>query len=795
MALVAWYPLDKDLKNYGVSENGTDLDSTGVTTNDNGKLGKCFYFQKQNSLQNKIYFKELDGAKIFSFGCWINFDKDNVDWAKAIFLETSSDNEDDNTIHNGIRFECAYASTENSQFGVYDYPSYHHIMKGNNIGAKNTITPPNEWHHFMFVANGKNCYFYKDGIIIGNCEQEQTGYLTGNFWAGGQNNPDFPCHCYMNDLRIYNHALSQSEVQEIYRSLILKYSFDKPIENPVISEVNITNLTGCLNGGNNQCRIIGKIPYNKDYLISDKYLTISFDLTINDLLSVEGEESLGAITLQEHSIINGVDKWSSLINSDRELDGRVSKIAEFSDRRQINLTTNGTYHISRTYKILNGEQYSNVINVELRFDYIVGGTASVSNFKVVLGKKEILSDGTDGVLYDESGFGHSAKVISSTNFLPALYYSTESKIGEGCYQSMTKTDSGDETYGVVQTLDIFNEIPEISIAFWLYVPETDNNTGDNTILGYSANAENYAIWIRRNDLTLCLTLYHVTVSLSNLQRNMWHYIVVTAQKQGDFKVYLNGELKSSKSNISGTDWENAYLTIGDLRNGRGLDLDGKIDDLKIYATILDEEYIKKEYKERTKIDNNGNIYCNELIEINDDNNIFSFNNITNYRELPNIEESFFDKNSLLITSTEGTESARYFRVRMKFSAGTYKVFRTYNIIGDNYTNTTGRFHISKIDWSQNFIELYPNDYYGTITFTEDTDVYVTFVASENDSNTDKIVVQYSLYIYPDENQEIQETKILGNGQVEGYNLKEEDEKLTKIYNKQRTIQTETLYEY
>lgn len=792
MALVAWYPLDKDLKNYGVSENGTDLDSTGVTTNDNGKLGKCFYFQKDGSTINN-YLEELNGAKIFSFGCWVNVEENNQDWGKILFFQATKEGETPS--YYGLRLESAYSSTENAQIGIYGTTTEKHYIMEKDIGSKNEVTSVNEWHHFTFVADGDNCYFYKDGIIIGNCKQESSGYLTGYFNVGCQIGGSFPCHCYMNDLRIYNHALSQSEVQEIYRSLILKYSFDKPIENPVISEVNTTNLTGCLNGGNNQCRIIGKIPYNKDYLISDKYLTISFDLTINDLLSVEGEESLGAITLQEHSIINGVDKWSSLINSDRELDGRVSKIAEFSDRRQINLTTNGTYHISRTYKILNGEQYSNVINVELRFDYIVGGTASVSNFKVVLGKKEIFSDGTDGVLYDESGFGHSAKVISSTNFLPALYYSTESKIGEGCYQSMTKTDSGDEIYGVVQTLDIFNEIPEMSISFWLYVPETDNNTGDNTILGYSANAENYAIWIRRNDLTLSLTLYHVTVSLSNLQRNMWHYIVVTAQKQGDFKVYLNGELKSSKGNISGTDWEDAYLTIGDLRNGRGLDLDGKIDDLKIYATILDEEYIKKEYKERTKIDNNGNIYCNELIEINDDNNIFSFNNITNYRELPNIEESFFDKNSLLITSTEGTESARYFRVRMKFSAGTYKVFRTYNIIGDNYTNTTGRFFISKIDWSQNFVMLNRNDNYKTMTLAEDTDTYITFVASEKDSNVDEITVQFLIYIYSDSNQEIQETKIFENGEIKTYNLKETNEKQAKIYNKQKTVQAETLYEY
>ena len=524
MALVAWYPLNEDLRNNG--DSSFDLTNRYGIGYVSGKLGKSAAINYNPLQANNSPFKN---TTTYSICGWIYLDllgltqtiicsRTTIGYGLALFVLTS----------NKIRIDASI--DKNSFQWTTDY-----------------VFEAGKWTHFTVTNdNGKLSYYINgelkqthiitsttqyigDYMTIGASSESNTVLGNNNFFKGR-----------MNDLRIYDHALSQSEIQEIYRSLILKYSFDKPIENPVISEVNTTNLTGCLNGGNNQCRIIGKIPYNKNYLISDKYLTISFDLTINDLLSVEGEESLGAITLQEHSIINGVDKWSSLINSDRELDGRVSKIAEFSDRRQINLTTNGTYHISRTYKILNGEQYSNVINVELRFDYIVGGTASVSNFKVVLGKKEILSDGTDDVLYDESGFGHNAKVIGSTNFLPALYYSTESKIGEGCYQSITKTGSGDETYGVIQTLNTFDEIPEISIAFWLYVPETDNNTGDNTILGYSANAENYAIWIRRNDLTLYLTLYHVTVSLSNLQRNMWHYIVVTAQKQGDFKVYLNG---------------------------------------------------------------------------------------------------------------------------------------------------------------------------------------------------------------------------------------------------------------
>lgn len=276
---------------------------------------------------------------------------------------------------------------------------------------------------------------------------------------------------------------------------------------------------------------------------------------------------------------------------------------------------NGLYHIERCYKIVDASQYSQNVSVEIRSDYLTNGSIMISNFKAVLGKKEIISDGTDGILYDESGFGHNAKVSGSTNFLPALYYSTDSKIGEGCYQSRTKTDNGENTYGLIKTSEIFYEIPEISIAFWLYVPESDNNTGDNTIIGCSANAENYGIWIRRKDVSLTVNLYHISLSSQiKLKRNAWQYIVVTAQKQGDLKIYIDGELSAEKHNISGIDWEDAYFTIGDLRNERGLSFDGKIDDLKVYATILNEDYIKNEYKERAKVDNVGNFYCKYISE-------------------------------------------------------------------------------------------------------------------------------------------------------------------------------------
>lgn len=734
-----------------------------------GKLGKSAVVSSNSLQANSSPFKN---TTTYSVCGWIYLDslgvthtivcsRTNIGYGLSILIVTS----------NKLRIDASIDTTSLQWTTDYSFKA-------------------GEWTHFAVVNDGGKLSYYINGEfkqtkIVTSTTQHIGNYMT--IGASSENNTVLGNNNYfkgkMNDLRIYDHALSQSEIQEIYRSLILKYSFDTPIEDPKISTAKTVNIDSYLDGGINRCPTIGTIIYSKDYVVDNEYITLSFDLTIEDLKAVEGQ--MGKMKLQEFTVISGENKWSTLINTG---------IGSTNGTSEIDLTKNGTYHIVKSYQWTDTSRYSSNWAVQLRLDYILGGTATISNFKAVLGKKEILSDGTGGILYDESGFGHNATVMGSSNFLPTIYYSTDAKIGEGCYQSKTITDGGENTYGVVRTSKIFDEVPEISISFWLYVPEIDNNTGDNTILGCSPNAENYGIWIRRNGVSLVSTLYHTSLPPTTLQRDKWHYIVVTAQKQGDLKVYLDGELNQSKNNIVGVDWESAYLTIGDLRYNRGLKLDGKIDDLKIYATVLDEIYIKKMYQERVKVDNNGNMSCGELIEVKD-NNIFSFDNVTNYRELPNIKDAFFDNNSLIITSTNGAENPRYFRVRMRFSAGKYKVFRIYNVISDNYTSTTGRFHISKSDWSQSFININPNDNYKTMTLAEDTDTYITFVASEKDSNVDEITVQFLIYIYSDSNQEIQETKIFENGEIKTYNLKETNEKQAKIYNKQKTVQAETLYEY
>ena len=596
--MIAWYPFNGNISNNG--DENFDLESSTPNLNYSlGKIGNSITFNGNYLKAKKSPFKN---TTTYSICGWVYLD--NIEDTQTIICS-----------RNGIGFGL-------SIFVIGSKLRFDASVDGNpSQWTTNYIFEAKKWTHFVVENdNGKLCYY------INGEKQQQTKTITptteyiGNYMSIGASsgnetwigNGNF-LKGMINDLRIYDNILSQSEIQDIYHTLITKYTFDTPTENPMISTAGTENISYLLNGEVNQCSTIGQIAYNKNYFVDNNYFTVSFDLTIKDVIS--NDSNSGYISLQEHTAINGAEKWNTIMNTDYEINKKSNRFGNFLGDKEVLLSTNGTYHFVRTYKLKNTSIYSSVVYVQVRCDYLNGGTMFVSNFKVNLGKKEILSDGTEGILYDESGHGYNCQLIGNSSTLYPLLYSTESKIGEGCYQSVTKVENEDSFYRAFEGLTQFYVVPEISISFWLYVPETDNNTEDNSILGCSADYSNYGIWIRRNGTALHVTIYNV--ALENpiiLTRGKWQYIVVTAQKQGGIKVYLDGVLYSSKNNISGVNWENAFLIIGDIRKNRVLSFDGKIDDLRIYATILDDNFIKKLFREREKIDKMNNFYCNQITE-------------------------------------------------------------------------------------------------------------------------------------------------------------------------------------
>ena len=70
MALQVWLPLDGDLRNQGLSP--VTITNSGATVDNNGKIGKCYYFGGQNQITFPSQsWMSMKPANHFSVFCWV----------------------------------------------------------------------------------------------------------------------------------------------------------------------------------------------------------------------------------------------------------------------------------------------------------------------------------------------------------------------------------------------------------------------------------------------------------------------------------------------------------------------------------------------------------------------------------------------------------------------------------------------------------------------------------------------------------------------------------------------------
>ncbi len=73
----------------------------------------------------------------------------------------------------------------------------------------------NKWQHFVYTYNGTQGRFYKNGVLIAGPKTQTAPTAWGGLNIGGINTA-YSLHGSLDDVRIYNRALSASEVQQLY---------------------------------------------------------------------------------------------------------------------------------------------------------------------------------------------------------------------------------------------------------------------------------------------------------------------------------------------------------------------------------------------------------------------------------------------------------------------------------------------------------------------------------------------------------------------------------------------------
>lgn len=126
------------------------------------------------------------------------------------------------------------------------------------LTAKMFPIDDNRWHDIILTKENNTIYIYLDGVYQN--KKDVTGDINIGI-GGGSNSWD----CYLQDIRIYDYALSQAEINEYSRALVVHY----PLQG---NELNPSVLKDVSGFGNDMQRYGGSSSYDNNSPRADKSL-------------------------------------------------------------------------------------------------------------------------------------------------------------------------------------------------------------------------------------------------------------------------------------------------------------------------------------------------------------------------------------------------------------------------------------------------------------------------------------------------------------------------------------------
>lgn len=207
MSLQVWLPLTKDLRNQGLGN--VTIDNSGATFETNGKLGGCY-----NLTGGPIVLSNLSNPTEISVAFWF---KRTANTGTRQFMFTA---------WNGVT--CELTTDGKPTFAVYrsSYPTI--------VG--DVITTSTGWVHYCGTfSTTKGMKLYINGSLVGS--DSNTAAIVWNTTTGqiGKFSSYASMSAQMNDFRIYDHCLSETEVKRLAQGLVLHY----PLNNNGLGNENL----------------------------------------------------------------------------------------------------------------------------------------------------------------------------------------------------------------------------------------------------------------------------------------------------------------------------------------------------------------------------------------------------------------------------------------------------------------------------------------------------------------------------------------------------------------------------
>ena len=609
MALQIWCPFTSDTRQQGLGDISIPISASQGSIVTNGKLGKCLKTTATGNIET-TYIPDLNNSN-YSIGGWFKFNKSELQTALSNLDYTSIKtyaigNLIGNNSFGGLGL-CWNSNDMYASSRVFNRLDIFGCLRTSSAGVQNVgtiIVDFDVWMHIFLVFDKihKTLSLYKNGSLIQS--KTITDFSDGvsrklyiNYSAVTAGNGPGACiPFYMNDFRLYNHALSPKEIEILSRGLVAHYPLN--------------------NNGGGQPNL-----YDFESVASKWKVTTGAELTLVDAIDDIYGNVLKITTpssVSSERIYRGVSNvWKADTNFTVSFLAKASKPAVMKiERSRTDYAPDVT--VGTTWK-----RYSTVIPCSAT---TTGGalgiqtsTASadiyITQIKLELGDKATAYQpgvgdshyvplGYDSTTeYDVSGYGYNGTKNGTIAYLtdtPRYNVSTNIK--------------GASSYIKIPNLTTTGFSNSYSFAWWGKVPSYQGYMMWGFSDGQRLNGIfNGNLWNTGDGASNPLYVPGTTTQVTVPTTNTWHHFVMTGDGT-TCKVYQDGVLwgqaKTYKS-ISGTTiyingWDaGTSYTYGDYQ----------MSDVRIYATALSATQVAELYNTAVSVANNGSLLGYELVEV------------------------------------------------------------------------------------------------------------------------------------------------------------------------------------
>ena len=460
----------------------------------------------------------------------------------------------------------------------------------------------NTWNHVVMVrdnSDNKKGYFYINGTryelastpAIRNITQTATVKIGKNntnsvtyYWTGG-----------IQDVRIYDHAISQAEAKELSKALVVHYTFDDKLAE------STTNIIAGIKSAHGKSSLeSGRVKINWSPSGGDSYFMFDCVQAIN-------ANSVYTLSFDCEGLKSGEVATFALSN----LSAASYNIALKNGRNSLTFTA--------------GSDLMNDINTHNRLFFddktrTDGAVFYLSNFQ--LEERDhatpYTSTSREGILVNEAGCGGNGILYNSTlstDTASGILSCHTPRINPNNVNTMVNTTNAAYIYA-----DVFgsNYTPtEFTVAWWWKVVDWGYGTGPFGLVTSNGNYMDSTLGVHDGAVYVNFTGGNTRVSrgFTGGGTGKWTHFAITF-KPGSYTSYINGVSQgtaTTDASLTLDPWRYLYLGAG---CAGGCLRDGNIywGDFRYYNTCLNANDITELYKTKAMISDQGDIMSGTFIE-------------------------------------------------------------------------------------------------------------------------------------------------------------------------------------